>query len=271
MPRMGLRLWKFFASCVIFLLLLHDVSHDCAAAESEGQKEAQEESNDPVIFVRVLQTKPTYTRIEKGGWQYNQTNRVLLPFAGSLIPGVRLGKTYSITRLEAPILYRSTPQLSQWGARDFTLFDLMGGDTGFGAAGLGPLVSMPTATNTAFGTGKWSIGPAAGLTVRSVKGFRFSVLLQQFFSVAGDSSRATVSTLWLQPNFAMYFPHALSLITDPIYKFDWTATTATLPVNLQVGKAFNRNLSCALGPEYIANGPTSGNWSIKGTVNYLNW
>ena len=178
---------------------------------------------------------------------------------------------YSLMRFEAPIIYQTSPQLTQWGAQDFTFFDIAGGNTSFGAAGIGYDFSFPTATNSTFGSGKWSIGPAGGFVVKSIPDFRASVLLQQFFSFAGDSSRREYSQLWVQPTLMKYFGKSYFLQTDPIYKFDWINTIATLPVNLAFGNAFSSRITAALGPEWIANGNGTGNWTVKGTFNYLNW
>jgi len=266
----GTRTW-FVILTALIPAGLFGVNQSCFASESAGEKQAIEDTDDPLIFVRYIQVKPEYTHIDDGGWNYTQTNRILIPFEGTLIPGVRLDKTYTLVRLEAPLLYQNTKELTTWGTQDFILLDIAGVPTSFGAVGIGPLVSMPTASQHAFGSGKWSVGPAAGITVRSIEHYKLSVLLQQFFSIAGDSSRPPVSALWVQPILARDLPNAYFLTCDPIFKFDWRNTTATFPVNLQIGKAFNRDLTVSLGPEYNVAGPGTGNWLVKATVNYFNW
>lgn len=263
----------FFMISLFTILMfgLLGTSGSCVAGETKGEEKAINETDDPLVFARLIQVKPEYTHIDDGGWNYTEVNRLLVPFDGTLVPGVRIGKTYSLVRLEAPFIYQNTHALTTWGTQDFILLDIVGVPTSFGAVGIGPLVSIPTASEHAFGSGKWSVGPAAGITVRSIQDTKLSVLFQQFFSIAGDSSRAPVSTLWVQPIFMRSFPSAYFVTIDPIFKFDWRNTTATLPVNLQLGKAFNQNLTASLGPEYDVAGPGTGNWLVKATVNYLNW
>ena len=77
--------------------------------------------------------------------------------------------------------------------------------------------------------------------------------------------------MWVQPILVKYLSDDVSLTSDPIYKFDWIKTTATLPVDLNIVKAFNRHLTASVGPESIANGPSQGNWSVKAAISYLHW
>jgi len=69
--------------------------------------------------------------------------------------------------------------------------------------GLGPTFIFPTAGSDWTGQGKWQIGPAALAGYLADK-WIVGALAQQWMSVGGSKSRATVSQMNLQP-FASYF------------------------------------------------------------------
>lgn len=238
----------------------------CWASEDEGQRQAREDSDNPIIVRNLLQTKPAYTIVRDGGWVYTQLNRILLPYEATLIPGIRVDHSFSMVRFDIPIQYHAG-----WASQDATLLALTGGESSFGALGFGPVFSLPTASRSAAGNGKWSSGPAGAITVRSIPGLRLSLLLEQFFSFAGTPGRPSVNELHAQPIIQKALPEAFYLFTDPIYLFRWEGGGTTLPVNLQLGRAFTRDLSASIGPEYIATGASQGNWTIRMAVNYLNW
>ena len=78
-----------------------------------------------------------------------------------------------------------------------TLF-LVEGSKQWGALGLGPVIVFPTASHSEMGDGKYQVGPALGYVNKAVKGWQFALLLQQYFSVAGDPRRSRVNQLTLQ-------------------------------------------------------------------------
>ena len=82
------------------------------------------------------------------------------------------------------------------GLADVNLFDIFvlgqtAGGVGYGA---GPLVTVPTASDDALGSGKWQAGFAGMLVHVSPRGV-LAGLLQWQASFAGDKDRADVSTL----------------------------------------------------------------------------
>ncbi|MBK8553641.1 MAG: hypothetical protein IPL53_22340 [Ignavibacteria bacterium] len=64
--------------------------------------------------------------------------------------------------------------------------------------GIGPIFSIPTATNTNTGSGKFSIGPT-GVFLYKKTGLTIGVLLNQFWSVGGDPDRGNQTQAYLQP------------------------------------------------------------------------
>ena len=56
---------------------------------------------------------------------------------------------------------------------------------------------LPTATDDALGSGKWSIGPSVVALVQPVE-FTIGALVRRSWSFAGSSSRTDVNTMTLQ-------------------------------------------------------------------------
>jgi hypothetical protein len=103
------------------------------------------------------------------------------------------------------------------------------------AAGLSAM--LPTATDPALGTEKWSLGPAAGGLVQAGKFLGGAILLTNF-SVAGKSDRDKVRLLSVQP-FASYgLGNGWSIETpNMMFNYDFnTKRWTTLPLGARIGK-----------------------------------
>ena len=75
--------------------------------------------------------------------------------------------------------------------------------------GVGPSITVPTATDDSLGSGKWSAGATAVALAQPDWG-TYGVLVRQLWSFAGDSDRADVSQ-GLVEGFVNY-----NLMTDGI-------------------------------------------------------
>jgi hypothetical protein len=126
--------------------------------------------------------------------------------------------------------------------------------------GAGPAVSLPTASKDALGSGKVSVGPTAVL-LKQEKGWTYGVLANYLHSVAGDGSRATVSSTFWQP-FVSYTTKkftAFGLNTESTYNFE--TSQWTVPVNATVSqllKIRGQVISVLLGYRYYVTTPTGG-------------
>lgn len=88
--------------------------------------------------------------------------------------------------------------------------------------GLGPTVGFPTATEDELGTGKWLMGPAAILVYaprRSVVG----LVVQNLWSVGGESDRRKVSQLLMRPLVNINLPKGWFLSSKPVILANWKA------------------------------------------------
>lgn len=65
--------------------------------------------------------------------------------------------------------------------------------------GAGPVLMLPTASDDALGTEKWSAGPTAVALRQTAGGWTYGALANHLWSFAGDGDRADVNATFLQP------------------------------------------------------------------------
>lgn len=162
-----------------------------------------------------------------------------------------MGEWNVINRLILPVAYLPydaliPSSLPSRGGGDFGL-----GDTTYTAFlspakpgkliwGVGPAITLPTASHKTLGQGKWSAGPSA-VFVKMQGPVVAGVLLQQQWSVAGESARPDVSAGLVQPFFNYNLPKGWYLTSAPIATVDWNADRGqkwTLPIGGGVGRVF---------------------------------
>ena len=141
--------------------------------------------------------------------------------------------------------------------------------------GIGPSITLPTATNSEIGSGKLSMGPGAVALVMP-KPWVIGILGRQLWSVAGPDSRKDVSQLLLQPFVNYNLPDGWYLVSSPIITADWMAAPSnrwTVPIGGGVGKIFhigsqpmNASLQAFDYPIRTSLGPS---WSIRFQVQFL--
>lgn len=106
--------------------------------------------------------------------------------------------------------------------------------------GLGPSITLPTATKDHLGSGKWSLGPTFVALAQPQWG-SVGLLLRQLWSVAGDSGRRSVSQALIEPFVNYNLDDGWYLLTDSVLTANWNATsgnTWTVPVGGGVGRMF---------------------------------
>ncbi|UCE92994.1 MAG: hypothetical protein JSV73_09235 [Flavobacteriaceae bacterium] len=122
--------------------------------------------------------------------------------------------------------------------------------------GAGPSISMPTATESFLGTGKWSAG-ASMIFVYQKKKWTFDMVFTQTISFAGDQERKDVSSLVAQTLAAYNLGKGWMINTFPTIKADWTAPNGqqwTMPVGGGINKvAFLGKLPVSFGAQYYYN------------------
>ena len=138
--------------------------------------------------------------------------------------------------------------------------------------GAGPALLFPTATDDLLGTEKFGAGPSAVL-LKQDKGWTYGGLVNHVWSYAGNDSRSSVNSTFLQP-FVSYTTKkhtTVSLNTETSY--DWSGDQWTVPVNLGVSQLVHlgkQPVSFQIGGRYYAEAPDNGpEWGLRFTVTLL--
>jgi hypothetical protein len=104
--------------------------------------------------------------------------------------------------------------------------------------GYGMALSMPTATESSLGTGKWSAGPAV-LFAQTGQPITWGGLAQQLWSFGGQSSRANVNVTTLQPFLTYLLGGGWSATVTSESSYDWNGAAGQrwlVPVTLGTSK-----------------------------------
>jgi len=126
--------------------------------------------------------------------------------------------------------------------------------------GIGPTLTLPTATSSLLGQSKWQLGPASIVIYTGIRSLLIGALEQNPISFAGDSRRPDVNEMTLQPLIVKTFRGGYFVRTDGILTFDWKrGGAATIPVNLAFGKIVrigSRPVNAYIQPEWTVHHPT---------------
>jgi hypothetical protein len=158
---------------------------------------------------------------------------------------IHLGdKLLLITRTILPVVYQPDVTAQQGGTSGVgdlnPSFFFSPAKQGKLIFGVGPTFLIPTATQQATGTGKWSVGPAAVALIQPHP-WTIGVLASQLWSFAGPSDRSSVNTFSLQYFVNYNLAHAWYLASSPIITANFAATGGdawTVPFGGGVGKIF---------------------------------
>ena len=141
--------------------------------------------------------------------------------------------------------------------------------------GVGPSITLNTATDDQLGSGKWSAGASAvALTVPAWGSV--GILGRQLWSFAGDDNRKDVSQFLLEP-FANYnLSNGWFLLTDMVMTANWEAASGqvwTVPVGGGAGRVFkigNQAINSRLEAYYnVVNPDAAPDWSVSFTFQFL--
>jgi hypothetical protein len=141
--------------------------------------------------------------------------------------------------------------------------------------GVGPSLTIPTASDEVLGTEKWSLGPSLVVLMEQgpwVTGF----LVSNSWSIGGKSNRDNVNAMLLQPWLYYNFPSGAYIFYEPVITVDWEAdgdNGLTLPVGIGVGKIVqlgSQAINLQIAGFYNAQtAPGAANWTIRPQVQFL--
>jgi len=86
--------------------------------------------------------------------------------------------------------------------------------------GLGAAILFPSATSDQLGAGKWGLSPSIALLIQPEWG-SLSVLVHNYWSIAGGSKRSDVNQLQLEPTLSYNLRHGWYLTSQPRPSFGW--------------------------------------------------
>lgn len=101
--------------------------------------------------------------------------------------------------------------------------------------GVGPVISLPTASEDILGTEQLSMGPSA-LALKQEGQITYGFLAHHLISVAGEDDRGDVSSTFLQPFFAYATKTGMSFSVNTESTYDHEAEEWSVPVNAKVSQ-----------------------------------
>jgi len=126
--------------------------------------------------------------------------------------------------------------------------------------GVGPVLLIPTATESKLGTEKFGLGPTA-VVLRQSGPWTYGALVNHIWSVAGDSDRNDVNSTFLQPFINYTTSGATSFFLNTETTYDWNADRASVPINAGANQLFTigtQRIQIGAGIRYWVDGPEAG-------------
>ncbi|WP_349512989.1 hypothetical protein [Erythrobacter sp. NFXS35] len=182
-----------------------------------------------------------------------------------------------ISRTITPIIYQqdvTAPGASQFGLGD-TVQSFFFSPKEIGSSGIiwgaGPVFLLPTGTQAALSGEKFGAGPTA-VVLKQMGPWSVGLLVNQIWSIAGDSGRGDVNQGFAQP-FASYVTKDLVTYSAGLdISQDWENDLTTIPVNLGISKLIpgKRPLSIGGGVRYYVEKPEGGpDWGLRLSIALL--
>ena len=123
--------------------------------------------------------------------------------------------------------------------------------------GVGPALSLRTATDGLLGAEKWSAGPTA-VILKQQHGWTYGALVNHLWSYAGNGEATDVDATYLQPFLAYTTLKYTTFTLNTESTYDWEGNDWSVPVNFSVTQLFKigkQPMSLQLGARYWADTP----------------
>jgi len=131
--------------------------------------------------------------------------------------------------------------------------------------GVGPVLSIPTATDDLLGSGQFSIGPSA-VALMQKGSITFGALVNHVWSLFGDSDRGDVSATFFQPFLGKNFPggYALTLNTELLQNWEADATVGYFHlVGSKVTSLGGQLIQFSVGPRIPYGNGNNASWGFR--------
>ena len=252
----------FFMFLAFSVLVQPARAEDASAAQKGGDADLAQELSNPLADLMTIPIQLNYDRdIGPGddGWKLQTNIQPVIPF--HLTDDWNL-----ISRTIVPVIYQDDifpGEGSQFGLGDINLslfFSPKKPTSGGLIWGVGPVLLLPTATDSLLGAKTWGAGPAGvALTVRGP--WTMGLLANHVWSYAGDSDRPDISNTFLQPFAAYTWPSAWTVSLQSESTYNWKTEKWSIPINVAVSKLVRWGklpVSLQAGVGYWAESPESG-------------
>lgn len=211
------------------------IAFACATANAARAQVSDDEmnaSNNPLTPSIAFNLQNYYT-VRAYGLGDAGSNAFLLRGA---LPHKLFGMS-QLLRVTLPVV--TTPDLPPVGRHtglgDLNIFDIvLFKESGF-EWGIGPQLTIPTASRDEQGTGKWQAGLAATVIVPQRWGLLGGLLTWQH-SFAGDDDRPTQNNMQVQPLVIYNLPQGWYFRSTAVWTFDFARDTHVIPVGAGLGK-----------------------------------
>lgn len=232
------------------------------AAQGGPTAEDMNNSNNPLTPALGVNVQDQYA-FSYYGLDDSDSNALLLR---GVLPHKLFGWP-QILRATVPIVTSPDEPLgSETGLGDFNVFDILLFKAGPLELGVGPQLTVPSATDDRLGTGKWQAG-AALLAIAPQSWGLLGALVTYQHSFAGDDDRPTQSSLQAQPFVIYNLPGGFYLRSTATWSFDLERGDYNIPVGLGVGKVWKlaggTTLNLFAEPQYtVAHEGVAPQWQI---------
>ena len=143
--------------------------------------------------------------------------------------------------------------------------------------GLGPVVQIPTNSNSELGNKNWGLGPSAVvLHLDHGSPWVYGALFNNVWSVSSSREGGSYNNFLLQPFINYNFAGGLYVTSAPIITADWKADSNqrwTVPMGGGVGKIFHLGklpVNAQLSAYYNIDRPDNGpNWQIRAQAQFM--
>jgi len=255
-------IFTIFMFLAVFALVQPVRAENTSEAQQGGDAGLAQELTNPLADLMTIPIQMNYDR-DIGplddGWKLQTNIQPVIPFSLT-------DKWNLISRTIAPVIYQDDilpGEGSQFGLGDINLslfFSPRKPTSGGLIWGVGPVLLLPTATDSLLGAKKWGAGPAAvALTMRGP--WTMGILANHVWSYAGDSDRPDISNTFAQPFLAYTWPSAWTVSVQSESNYNWKTEKWSVPINAAVSKLVKWGklpVSLQAGFGYWAESPETG-------------
>lgn len=215
-------------------------------AQAQDESELAKKTQNPVADLISVPLQSNFNF----GAGFNHNKMIYILNVQPVIP-IKLSDEWNlIARIIMPLINQPSlfptigglvPSTTGTGFGDFNpTFFLSPAKSGELIWGVGPTITLPTATDRDLGSGKWSMGPA-GVVLTMQGPWVFGGLVNNQWSVGGWGDKA-VNAMLLQPFVNYNLPGGWYLTSSPVLTANWKADKAgdvwTVPLGGGFGKLF---------------------------------